>query len=139
MTRRGEAVINGLVRGARRDELLLQICAAGQRAVHAGLLAYALPRRKANGEPWNAPGWAKRASIEIFGAEPRPQDRRVAPQPLPNFLIEEWVAGRKKPRRIKAAKPAPLLDGLREKPLPVDANGFVEGTLMMPKDFEVKR
>ena len=91
---RGETVINGLVRAARRDELLEELSAAGPQAVYAGLLAYALARHYRS-------GWAYYAFKEIFGAEPRPQDRRVKPQALPNFnfLIEEWAAGRKRKAR----------------------------------------
>jgi hypothetical protein len=93
--RYGKSVVDGLVRDARRDEVLEALSAAGPQAVYAGLLAYALPKKKANGQPWNVSGWCAHAFLEIFGAWPRSQDRSVKPQPLPNFLIEEWVAGRK--------------------------------------------
>jgi hypothetical protein len=91
MAWRGERVINGLVRDARRDEVLEGLHRAGPIAVYAGLLAYALARNYRT-------GWAYYAFKEIFGAGPRPQDRRVKPQALPNFLIEEWAAGRKRSR-----------------------------------------
>ena len=78
----------------RRDEVLEELSAAGTQAVYAGLLAYALARHYRR-------GWAYYAFKEIFGAEPRPQDRPVKPQALPNFnfLIEEWAAGRKRKAR----------------------------------------
>ena len=85
----GEAVINGLVRESRRRELLEEFSAAGPQAVYAGLLAYA----QAKG--YQA-GWAAHAFREIFSAWPRSQDRHVEPKPLPNDLIEEWAAGRKR-------------------------------------------
>jgi hypothetical protein len=90
--RYGKSTADGLVRDARRDEVLEELSVAGPQAVYAGLLAYALVRHY-------RPGWAYYAFKEIFGAEPRPQDRRVKPQTLPDFLIEEWVAGRKRKAR----------------------------------------
>jgi hypothetical protein len=90
--RYGKSAANGLVRDARREQVLEDMSAAGPQAVYAGLLAYALARHY-------RPGWAYYAFKEIFGAEPRPQDRHVKPQALPNFLIEEWVAGRKRKTR----------------------------------------
>lgn len=128
-----KSAANGLVRDARRDELLEELSAAGPQMVYAGLLAYAIGRGSQK-----AGGYAAHLFKEIFGTWPRASDRRDAPQPLPNSLIEEWAASRKKPRHIKAEKPAPLLDRFPERPRPVDANGFVEGTLMRPEDFEVK-
>ena len=95
--RYGKSTANGLVRDARRDEVLEELSAAGPQAVYAGLLAYALARHY-------RPGWAYYAFKEIFGAEPRPQDRRVKPQALPNFLIEEWAAGRKRKARPRIGK-----------------------------------
>jgi hypothetical protein len=91
-----KSAADGLVRDARRHEVLEGLSAAGPQAVYAGLLAYALVRH-------HRPGWAYYAFKEIFGAEPRPQDRRVKSQMLPNFLIEEWVASRKskaRPRQL---------------------------------------
>jgi hypothetical protein len=88
----GERIIRRIVRQWRQDRLLLRLHQAGQRDVYAGLLAYA----KAKG--WK-PGWAYFAFLEIFGAEPRPQDRRAEPKTLPDFLIEEWAARRKRPQR----------------------------------------
>ena len=97
MAWRGERVINGLVRDARRDEVLEGLHRAGPTAVYAGLLAYALARNYRT-------GWAYYAFKEIFGAEPRPQDRYVKPQALPNLLIEEWAAGRKRKPRPRIGK-----------------------------------
>jgi hypothetical protein len=86
-------MFNGLVRDARRDEVLEALSAAGPTAVYAGLLAYALGRNYKL-------GWAAYAFKEIFGVWPRPQDRRVGPQALPNnILIDEWAAGRKRKAR----------------------------------------
>src|SRR5262249_60561903 len=88
MTRRdyswryGKSAANGLVRDARREQVLEDLSAAGPQAVYAGLLAYALARNYKT-------GWAYYAFKEIFGAEPRPQDRRVAPQLLHNLFDED--------------------------------------------------
>ena len=95
---RGERIIRRIVRERRRDQILLQLHRAGQRDVYAGLLAFA----KAKG--WK-PGWAFFAHLEIFGAEPR--DRNVEPRALDDFLIEQWVAGRRKP---PAKSPTPRRD-----------------------------
>jgi hypothetical protein len=84
MTRRRDAVINGLVRGAQRDEIALKICAAGPRAVYAALLYHAQIKN-------HDLGWAKHAFREVFGGWPRPRGR-VAPAPLPDqLLIETWT------------------------------------------------
>ena len=48
--------------------------------------------------------WLEERTGRRFGAGPRPQDRRVKPQALPNFLIEEWAAGRKRKARPRIGK-----------------------------------
>jgi hypothetical protein len=45
-----------------------------------------------------AAGYAAHLFLEIFGTWPRPCDRGP-PAPLPNFLIDEWAAGRKRKAR----------------------------------------
>jgi hypothetical protein len=88
----GVAVSGGLVRDARRNELLGELLKIGPSAVYAGLLHNAQSRN------YN-PGWAAHSFKEIFGTWPRQQDRKVAPKE--SFLIEEWAATRqrKAPRR----------------------------------------
>jgi len=99
MTRRREytwrftqTAFNGLVRDAQRNKVVEKLSAAGPPAVYAGLLAYALAKNYKT-------GWAAHAFKEIFGAWPRAADRHVRPQALPDFLIDEWVAGRKRKAR----------------------------------------
>jgi hypothetical protein len=95
-----KAVFSGLVKDARRNEVLQELLGTGPRAVYAGLLMYAQVKNY-------DPGWAAHAFREIYGTWPRPQDRKVEPKALPNFLIEEWAAGRKrKPRQ----QPLPLFN-----------------------------
>lgn len=84
-----KAVSGGLVRDARRNEVLEELLGTGPSAVYAGLLMYGRTRNY-------DPGWAAHAFREIYGTWPRPQDRRVEPKALPNFLVEEWAAGRKR-------------------------------------------
>jgi hypothetical protein len=93
-----KAVANSLPRDARRNEVLEELLGTGPRSVYAGLLMYARTKK------YN-PGWAAHAFKEIYGTWPRPQDRRVEPQALPNFLIEEWAARRKRKPR---PRPLPL-------------------------------
>ena len=85
------AVSNGLVRAARRNELLGEMLKAGPAATYSGLLHYAQAKN------YN-PGWAAHSFKEIFGTWPRPQDRKAEPTPLPNFLIDEWAASHKRRR-----------------------------------------
>jgi hypothetical protein len=94
------AISGGLVRDARRNEVLGELLQIGPPAVYAGLLHYAQTRNY-------KPGWAAHSFREIFGTWPRPQDRKVEPKELPDFLIEEWAATRqrKAPRR-----PLPLFE-----------------------------
>ena len=128
---RGESAINQVVRRGQGDEVLVKLLSLGPANVYAGLLAYAIERGY-------KPGWAGYAFKEIFGAWPRSQDRRE-PQKLPDFLVEEWAARRKrKPDRIKLEKPAPLFDVVEApESQRIDSNGFTPGTLMTPEDWEV--
>jgi len=132
-----KTVFKGLVRKAQldaeRDELLVKLSAAAPRAVYCSCLDFAI-----RSGSQKAAGYAAHLFLEIFGAWPRSCDRGP-PAPLPDFLIEQWVALRKKkPWRITVEKPAPLIDRLTEKPSSADADGFVEGTLMRPGDFAVR-
>ena len=86
------AVSGGLLRDARRNELLGELLKIGPSRVYAGCLDFTLRSGSKK-----APGYAAHLFREIFGTWPRPQDR-IEPNPLPDFLIEEWVAGRK-PKR----------------------------------------
>jgi hypothetical protein len=135
----GEQTIKTLVRRGQRRERLVALYAAGPAAVFAGLRLYARGQTRRDGQPYNEFGWASHAFREIFGTEPRPQDRRVDPETTPDSLLDlirEWVPTRKKkPRRIKLEKPAPLLDRV-EKELRVGEDGFLEGTLMTVGDLE---
>jgi hypothetical protein len=90
-----QRAVNRVERRWRRDAILHQLWDLGPAAVYGGLLHYATGRTKPNGQPWDAPGWAKHAFKEIYGVEPRPRDR-AGPKALPDFLIEKWVAGRKR-------------------------------------------
>jgi hypothetical protein len=97
-----KSVLKRLLRNTRQNALVGKLRAVDPQLVYGGLIAYAQPRRKANGEPWNAPGWAKHAFVEIFGSWPRNQDHRANPA-TPDWLIgliAEWAAGRKRPRRV---------------------------------------
>ena len=82
-----------LVRNARRDEVLEALSAAGPRAVYCGCLDFAI-----RSGSQKAAGYAAHLFLEIFGTWPRPCDRGP-PAPLPNFLIDEWAAGRKRKAR----------------------------------------
>ena len=87
-------VSGGLVRDARRNELLGELLRIGPSVVYAGLLYYGQAKN------YKA-GWAAHSFKEIFGTWPRSQDRKVVPKELPDLLIEEWAATRqrKSPRR----------------------------------------
>ena len=105
MTRRREykwrftrAAFNGLVRDAQRNELIEKLSAAGPRAVYCGCLDFAI-----RSGSQKAAGYAAHLFREIFGAWPRSCDRGT-PAALPNFLIEEWVAGRKRKARPRIGK-----------------------------------
>ena len=88
--RYGKSTANGLVRDARRQKVLEDLSAAGPRPVYCGCLDFAI-----RSGSQKAAGYAAHLFREIFGAWPRSCDRGP-PAPLPNFLIEEWVAGRKR-------------------------------------------
>lgn len=126
---KGEASVGLMARDLRRKEVTVRLLALGPERVFAGLRAYAFGRQ------WK-PGWAAHAFKEIFGAWPRREDRYDPPETLEGFIVEEWLAVRKKPQRIKAAKSAPLIDRAAE-PMVVDASGFVQNTLMTAEDFGV--
>jgi hypothetical protein len=104
-----KSVSGGLVRSTRRNEVLEHLHIAGPSAVYAGLLMYAQTHHKRDGSPYD-PGWAAHSFKEIYGTWPRPQDRRVEPKALPNFLIEEWAAGRKR----KPRPSLPLFDACKQ-------------------------
>jgi hypothetical protein len=88
-----------LVRNARRDEVLEALSAAGPRAVYCGCLDFAI-----RSGSQKATGYAAHLFREIFGTWPRPYDRGP-PAPLPNFLIDEWVALRKRNARPRNEAP----------------------------------
>jgi hypothetical protein len=90
-----KSVADSLPRDARRNEVVQELLGTGPRAVYAGLLMYAQTHHKRDGSPYD-PGWAAHAFREIYGTWPRSQDRNVEPKALPNYLIEEWTAGRKR-------------------------------------------
>ena len=123
-----KAVFNSLPRDARRNEVLEELLGTGPRAVFGGLLWHAQSKN------YN-PGWAAHAFKEIFGIWPRQEDRTEAAT-LPGDLIEQWAAQRKPSTKIRKQKPAPLVD--RMSAPEVDENGFVQGTLTRPEDFDVK-
>jgi len=93
--RHAKAVSGGLVRAARRNELLGELLKIGPADVYAGCLDFAI-----RSGSQKARGYASHLFREIFGTWPRPQDRSE-PKALPDFLIELWVAGRK-PKRGRA-------------------------------------
>lgn len=86
-----KGVSNGLVRAARQRELREELFRLGPATVYAGCLDYAIRCGSSK-----ATGYAAHLFKEIFGEWPRPQDRRVEPKALPNFLIEEWAASRQR-------------------------------------------
>jgi hypothetical protein len=97
--RHTRAVSGGLVRDARRNEVLGELLRIGPSKVYAGCLDFAI-----RSGSQKAAGYAAHLFREVFGTWPRPQDR-IEPEPLPDFLIEEWVAGRKRktPAKRRAA------------------------------------
>lgn len=118
---------------ANRDDLRCRLLCLSHAELYAGCLAYTTGR-----ESPKAAGWAANIFREITGNWPAWSLRQVAPERLPDFMIEEWMANRKKPpRRIKAEKPAPLLEAVEHPALEADETGFVPGTLMTPDDMEV--
>ncbi len=97
-SRHTRAVSGGLVRDARRNELLGELLKIGPSNVYAACLDFAL-----RSGSQKAPGYAAHLFREIFGTRPRPQDRTVEPKELPDRLIDEWAAGRKRKPKGKAA------------------------------------
>src|SRR5215472_14980111 len=100
MTRRREytwrftqAAFNGLVRDAQRNEVVEKLRAAGPRTTYGDCLNFTI-----RSGSQKATGYAAHLFREIFGTWPRPCDRGP-PAPLPNCLIDEWVAGRKRKAR----------------------------------------
>lgn len=91
------AMSGGLVRDARRNELLGELLKIGPTAVYAGCLDFTI-----RSGSQKAPGYASHLFREIFGTWPRPQDRSE-PKALPNLLIDEWATGRKRKPPKRAA------------------------------------
>ena len=114
----------------KRRVVHARLLVEGTSKVRAALIEYA------DRHNWKR-GWAAFAFKEIFGAWP-PRDRGPDPKPLEGYLIEEWVAYRKKRPRIKAKNAAPLLAEVEKPVVQVDASGNVVGTYMKPEDFEVE-
>jgi hypothetical protein len=87
-SRHTRAVSGGLVRDARRNEVLGELLKIGPSAVYAGCLDFAIR----SGSP-KASGYAAHLFREVFGTWPRPQDRA---EPKAHPLIEEWATTRKR-------------------------------------------
>jgi hypothetical protein len=88
--RRADRVALHVITDGCCDRRLLQLCRLERRAVYAGCLDYAMRRRSPK-----AAGFAANLFKDIFGTWPQPRDRGP-PAPLPDRLIDEWVADRKK-------------------------------------------
>ncbi len=88
---RDERALRFLNKSDQRDAVRQRLLLAGTQKVYAGLRAYAINKNYKL-------GWAAHAFKEIFGAWPHGHDR-VQAAILPGFLIEEWIAYRKKPQR----------------------------------------
>jgi hypothetical protein len=84
-------IIRRIERRWQRAATLNRLYDAGPAATYAGLLHYARVRNY-------DPSWAAHSFREIFGTWPRPRDRKGEPTALPDFLIEEWIARRKRPQ-----------------------------------------
>jgi hypothetical protein len=97
-----KTVFTGLVRDARRHEMLEELLGTEPRAVYCACLDFAIRSGSQKAE-----GYAANLFMEIFGTWPRPCDRGP-PAPLANSLIEEWVAGRKRKPRPQRL---PLFEG----------------------------
>lgn len=94
----GERTFKALVRRNDHDARVTALLQAGSRRIYAGLL-WIREQRKYR---W---GWEKHAFRELFGVEPRPQDRSGAPV-QPPVELEEWVVARQRRRRRKARETA---------------------------------
>ena len=89
-----KATFNGLVRDAERSALLEKLSAAGPRAAYCDCLNFTI-----RSGSQKATGYAAHLFLDLFGAWPRDQDRGP-PAPLPIYLIDDWVALRKRrPKR----------------------------------------
>jgi hypothetical protein len=87
----GERELNAIERDLRLEAILTDVVALGRKRVYGELLWHALHKG------W-AKGWAYHAFIEIYGTEPRPQDR-CAPICCIGGPVEQWIALRPKKAR----------------------------------------
>ena len=123
---KGDRTANGVERSINREKLQARLLEYGPRAFYRGLLVIQ-ERRK------HSPKFALAVFRSVYGTWPRSCDKGP-PAELPEVgLLEDWLESRpKRPRRFP--KPAPLVERM-EKPPAIGADGFVEGTLMTPEDF----
>jgi hypothetical protein len=85
-----KVTFNGLVRDAERNALLDKLRAAGPRTTYCDCLNFTIRSGSQKATKYAAVLFEK-----IFGDWPRPCDCGP-PAPLPNYLIDEWVALRKR-------------------------------------------
>jgi hypothetical protein len=90
----GERSLNLLARRLHRQVALQGCLPLGPKSVYAGLLGHARARKYSD-------GWAYFKFIEIFGSEPRQQDRGPPVPPPPE--LQAWIALLPKPSK-KAAQ-----------------------------------
>jgi hypothetical protein len=83
-------VFKGLVRKAKRNELLEMLRATEPRATYCDCLNFTIRSGSQKATKYAAVLFKK-----IYGTWPRPCDLGP-PAPLPNLLLDEWVALRKR-------------------------------------------
>ena len=81
---------------ARKTSNLLALAAMSPRDVYCGLLWMRKQRKY-------RPGWEKHAFRELFGIEPRAEDKGGAPV-RPPVELEEWINTRQKRKRASPTK-----------------------------------
>lgn len=96
----GERTLNAIDRELRLDAVLTEVRALGRKAVYGQLLWFANMMVATKG--WR-PGAEYHMFKEIYGTEPRPQDK-CAPIYCIGGPVETWIALRpKQPKKRKGA------------------------------------
>jgi hypothetical protein len=90
----GQRKLKALVRRNDHDARVVVLLRLGPKAVYGGLLWIRDQRGYRR-------GWEKHAFRELYGTEPRPQDKG---EPLrPPVALEEWVNARPKKKKRRSA------------------------------------
>jgi hypothetical protein len=98
---KGERFTNTMLKAARNAQLRNQLRAFGSRAVYCALIELQERRHY-------SPKFALACFRDLFAAWPSWKDKGP-PAVLPDMLLEEWLATRKRKAK-RVAKPAPLVD-----------------------------